>query len=101
MRARRPYRDRDDVEVEILDALVDRHQVGMTIFELRSRVDVNIETLEPALANLRDDDLIIVEYGEDRSLIRPADRVVPDPDSEDENGRIGLVIDKILNRFRR
>ena len=101
MVARRPYRERDEVEVEILDALVDRHQIGMTIFELRSRVDVNIETLEPALANLREDELIIVEYGEDRSLIRPADRVVPDPESESDEGLIGKLIQKLLKRLGR
>lgn len=95
MGARRKYRDRDDVEVEILDALVDRHEVGMTVFEIRSRVDVDIETLEPALANLRDDGLITIDYGEDRSVIRPDERVIPDDRVDPEHDGVGWLFRRI------
>ena len=102
MPARSEYRDRDDVEVAILDALVDRQESGMTIFELRSRVDVDIETLEPALANLREDGLITIDYGESRSVIRPKERVVPaDPNEEPGDGPGGWVWRRIRERLGR
>lgn len=82
--SRRGYENREDVEVAILDALLERPNAGMSIFALRSRVDYDIETLEPALANLRDDALIKVEYDEERSVIRPADAVIPAPDEPTE-----------------
>lgn len=101
MGVRREFQDRDAVEVRILEALVDRQEVGMTVFELRSRVDVDIETLEPALANLRDDGLITVDYGEDRSVIRPADRVIrDDPDADDGSGS-GWVLEGIRSLLGR
>lgn len=102
MGVRRKYRDRDDVEVAILDALVDRQEAGMTVFELRSRVDADIETLEPALNSLRDDGLITVDYGEDRSIIRPEDRVLPTDDQpHDDHGlfkRLGRGLKRRLGR---
>ncbi len=85
MPARREFRGRDEVEVAVLDALVDRRQTGMTVFELRSHVDEDIETLEQALNNLRRDDLITVEYAEERSLIVPVDRVIPEETEDDED----------------
>lgn len=88
----RDYRDRDEEEVTILDALCDRPDSGMTIFELRSRVDVDIETLEPALNNLREDGLIEVDYGEDRSVIRPDDSVMPENDQQSgPDGWVGRI----------
>ena len=101
MCARREFRDRDDVEVEILDALVDRQETGMTVFELRSHVDADIETLEPALANLRRDELITVTYSEDRSVIRPCDHVVPSSDTYNVDGRLMTWLNWVRRRFRR
>lgn len=101
MGARRRYRDRDDVEVDILDALVDRHEVGMTVFELRSRVDVDIETLEPALSNLRADGLITVDYGEDRSVIRPDERVIPEERDHPPDDGVGWLIERLRELFGR
>lgn len=73
----------DEVEDAVLAALVDGPEAGMTVFELRSHVDYDIEALEPALANLREADMITVEYGEDRSVIKPKEHVrenARDPD---------------------
>ena len=84
MRARREYRDRDATEVEVLDALVDRNDEGMTVFELRSHAEININDLEPALESLKADDLIDVDDSGGRTVIKPADRVVPDPDGGDD-----------------
>ena len=82
MRARREYRDRDATEVEVLDALVDRPEDGMTVFELRSHADVSIHDMEDALESLKDDDLIDVDETVDRTVIKPADRVIPDLDDQ-------------------
>ncbi|GAA0309778.1 DUF6432 family protein [Halarchaeum salinum] len=91
MQAKREFRSRDDTEVAVLDALVDRRDGGMTVFELRSRVDVDIDGLEEALADLKRDGLITAESREDRTLIRPADRVVPDPAAGGEDEAQSVV----------
>lgn len=79
MKARREFRGRTDVDVAVLDALVDRSADGMTVFELRSEVEVDIDEIEAALSRLRADDLIQVEEADERTRIFPAERVVPDP----------------------
>ncbi|GAA0475956.1 DUF6432 family protein [Halococcus dombrowskii] len=81
MRAKREFRDRSDVEVAVLDALVDR-QEGLTVFELRSHADTGIDELEDALAALNDDGLIETETEDGRLHITPDERVVPDPDED-------------------
>ncbi|QIB73089.1 GntR family transcriptional regulator [Halogeometricum borinquense] len=97
MRARREFRNRRDVEVSVLDALVDRAEEGMTVFELRAAVDADIDTIEEALSSLKSDGLITVESGEDRVVILPDDRVVPDPGEEPEDEQ--SFIDAIRDRF--
>jgi hypothetical protein len=96
MRAKREYRDRGDVEVAVLDALVDRAEEGMTVFELRAAVDADIDTIEEALSELKADSLINVENARERIRIRPDDRVVPDPEDrqEDEQGILDVVREK-------
>jgi hypothetical protein len=83
MRAKREYRNRDRTEVAVLDALVDRAEEGMNVFELRAAVEVDIDELEEALSTLKRDDLIVVESGNE-TVIKPADRVVPDEPTEGE-----------------
>ncbi|PSQ17630.1 MarR family transcriptional regulator [Halobacteriales archaeon QS_8_69_26] len=83
MRVKPEYRDRDDVQVAVLDALVERGQEGMTLFEIRSRTEVDIDDLEDALAELKAEGLIEVEKNDGRTLFEPADRVIPDPDESD------------------
>lgn len=78
--ARRDDQDRDEVERAILDALVAGPSTGMTLFELRSRVEFDIEALEPALTRLREEELIAVDYAEDRSVIRAAEGVHDESD---------------------
>jgi predicted transcriptional regulator len=80
MRVAQGYRDRDEVELAILQALVDRNEEGMTVFELRTHVAVDIDEIEAALGSLKEDDLIVVENGRGdtgTTTIKPADRVVP------------------------
>ena len=40
MQAKGEYRDREETQVAVLDALVDRTEEGMTVFELRADADV-------------------------------------------------------------
>jgi DNA-binding transcriptional ArsR family regulator len=84
MQAKREYRDRDGTQVAVLDALVDRHEEGTTVFELRSHADVSIDRMEEALAELKSAGLIEVEEEGGTTRIYPDDRVVPDPTEEPE-----------------
>lgn len=101
MASRSSYESRDEVEVQILDALIERAETGMTIFELRTAVDVDIETLEPALNNLRSDNLISIDYSEERSLIHPVDRIIPDDTNQsNEVDDSWWIFRRIRERFR-
>ncbi|MFC7097822.1 DUF6432 family protein [Halobaculum marinum] len=79
MRVPPEFRDRDDTEVAVLDALVARADDGMTVLELRSGVDATIDDVESALSSLKAAGLIDVEQANGRVRIYPDDRVVPDP----------------------
>lgn len=83
MRAKSEFRDRDEDQVAVLDALVDRGREGMTLFELRSIAEVDIDELESALADLKGAGLIDVEHEGERTVFKPAERVIPDPDEDD------------------
>jgi hypothetical protein len=87
MRVKREFRDREDVEVEVLDALVERGEEGMTVFELRAAVDVDIDGIEEALAGLKEDSLISVDATDaaDRVVIVPDERVIPEPEDIEED----------------
>ncbi|MES3160902.1 MAG: DUF6432 family protein [Halorubrum sp.] len=97
MAAKPEYRDRPDVEVAVLDALVDRGDEGMTVLELRAAVDADIDAIEDALSALKSDSLITVE-SDDRVRVYPHDRVVPDPTVNDEEST-GGVVDVIRDRL--
>ena len=85
MRAKREFRDREPTEVAVLDALVNRTDDGMTVFELRAAVAAEIDALEDALAQLKDDELIVVDATGGRTVIKPAERVIPDEPVDDED----------------
>jgi len=97
MKAKREYRGREEVEVAVLDALVDRNDDGMTVFEIRSEVDASIDDLEAALGNLKDDGLIDATSGDHRTLITPDDRVVPDPDDREDDDP--SFVDRVIDRL--
>jgi hypothetical protein len=97
MKAKREYRNREEVEVAVLDALVDRNDEGMTVFEIRSHVEADIDELETALASLKEDGLIDANEGDHRTLITPDERVVPDPDDRDEEDP--SFVDRIIERL--
>ena len=87
MRAKPAYRDRDGTEVAVLDALADPPEDGMTVFELRTHVDEDIDTLEDALGSLKADGLIDASENGQRTVIVPDEDVVG-PDAPDEGGSI-------------
>jgi hypothetical protein len=97
MGAKREFRDRDDHEVAVLDALVDRGEEGMTVLELRAAVDADIDAIEDSLAALKRDDLIAVEEHGGRVVILPDDRVVPDDEPGSDADR--SVLDELRDRF--
>jgi len=98
MQAKREFRNREQTEVAVLDALVDRNSEGMSVFELRSHADAGIDELETALSRLKDDNLISAEQTDNRTVIRVNERVIPDtePTQQDPDlfdrlrDRIGL-----------
>ena len=96
MKAKREYRNREAVEVAVLDALVDRNGEGMTVFEIRSRVDASIDEIEAALGDLKDDGLISVSRDDTPVVILPDERVIPDPDTEEDEPSL---IDRIRERL--
>ncbi len=99
MAAKPEYRDRPDVQVALLDALVDRGDEGMTVLELRAAVDADIDAIEDALAELKADALITVETkANERVRVYPHDRVVPDPEADGESPPRGMV-DAIRDRL--
>lgn len=91
MEAKREYRERDETEVAVLDALVDRTEGGMTVFELRAAVEAEIDELETALAELKAAGLITVENDDEPMRIYPDDRVVPEFDGDDTSDRISII----------
>lgn len=95
MRARREFRNRDDVQVAVLDALVDRHGEGMTVFELRSHVDADIDEIEAALSELKADGLITAENQNGRTRLQAAERVIPQGDEETDDSFLDAIRRKI------
>lgn len=84
MRAKPEYRNRDETEVAVLDALADRNGDGMTVFEIRAMVEKDIDSIEDALAELKADRLIQVEKNEGRTLITVEQRVIGPNGGEDD-----------------
>jgi predicted transcriptional regulator len=96
MRAKEEYRDRDETQVAILDALADRHTAGMTVFDLRAMVDEDIDTLESALADLKTDELIEVSKESGRTVIIPKDHVIGNGETPDDESDF---FEEIRRRF--
>jgi DNA-binding transcriptional ArsR family regulator len=78
MRVPPEFRDREETQVAVLNALVGRADDGMTVLELRSGVDATIDEVEDALSALKSAGLIEVEQVDGVVRIYPDDRVVPD-----------------------
>jgi len=79
----------------VLDALVDRGREGMTVLEVRSRAAIDIDQVERALAALKEDGLIEVEQESGQTVIRPVERVIPDPELEGDEDLVDRVRDRL------
>lgn len=95
MRAKPAHRDREETEVAVLDALADRQQDGMTVFELRSHVDVDIDRLEDALAELKADGLIEATQEGERTVILPNESAVGPVADDEQPG----IVDQLKRRL--
>lgn len=96
MEAKPEYRDRDETDVEVLDALADRHEDGMTVFELRAKVEEDIDTLEESLGRLKEDYLIDVSKEGDSAVIVPQNHVLtPAQNGADEEHVIERIRDRL------
>jgi ribosome assembly protein YihI (activator of Der GTPase) len=90
-------RDREaDEETEIIDALVDRGEEGMTVLELRAFVDADIDAIEDGLTELKRDGLIEVEQSDEGPVIRPDERLIPEVTDDDDGGSL---LDAIRDRL--
>jgi hypothetical protein len=69
----------DDVADDVLDALAAGSEDGLTVFELRTHVDADIDAIERALADLKQTDRIVVDDDGDRTTIHPAEGADRDP----------------------
>jgi DNA-binding MarR family transcriptional regulator len=83
MKLDRDHRDRDETEVAVLEALADRGEEGMTLFELRSVLGVDIDGLETALSGLQDSGLVTVEQDDSRVVFVVEAAAVADETDED------------------
>lgn len=95
MRAKPAYRDRDETEVAVLDALADWNGEGMTVFELRAVVDEDIDTIEAALAELKADELIEATHDDGQTVITVDERVIGPGRPENNEG----FFEKLRRRF--
>jgi DNA-binding transcriptional ArsR family regulator len=96
MGAKPEYRDRPAVEVDVLDALVDHAEAGMTVLELRAVVDSDIDSIETALSTLKDDGLITVDERDGTVRIQPADHVIDtDPVPDDDQSLVEVLRDRL------
>lgn len=83
MRLRQEHRDRVKTEVAVLQALADRHEDGMTLFELRSMVNTDIDGLERALSGLQHSGLVTVDEDGNRTVFLIASSAI-EPEHEPE-----------------
>jgi hypothetical protein len=92
----RATRDRDtDEETEIVNALVDRGEEGMTVLELRAFVDSDIDTIEEGLTELKRDGLIHVEQSDEGHVIKPAERLMPEDDEDHDDSILDAIRDRL------
>jgi DNA-binding transcriptional ArsR family regulator len=95
MQAKREFRDRTDEQVAVLDALVERHEEGLTVLELRSSVDIDIDRIEAALGELQSAGLIHVEEQSGATRIYPAEKVVPTAEGDEEPSLVDAIREKL------
>ncbi|MFB6228761.1 MAG: DUF6432 family protein [Halobacteriales archaeon] len=89
-------RDRKtDEETEIVDALVNRGEEGMTVLELRAFVDSDIDAIEEGLTELKRDGLIEVERTDEGHVIKPDERLMPEEDDDDDDSFLDAIRERL------
>jgi len=91
MPAKAEFRDRDGTQVAVLDALVGHADEGLTVLDLRARVDADIDAIEAALESLKAENLIRTDREDGRLRIYPDDRVLPEENEEEEPTLFGRL----------
>lgn len=81
---------------EILEALIERTEDGMTLFEIRNQVEADIDAIEASLERLKARDLIETDVSEDRVTIRPAPGATGAIEVGDDGGS---VLERIRERL--
>lgn len=95
MQVKQQYLNRDDREVDVLEALAERTDEGMTVFEIRTRVNLDIDQLETVLANLNRDNLIETIDEENRTRVLVVEDVL-EQTTQNENESF---VDRIREKF--
>jgi hypothetical protein len=88
--------NRTPTETAVLDALVEREGEGMTVFELRTWVDADIDELEATLEDLDRDGCIDVDASGDRTRILPTDAAVATREQADDRSLLDRVREWLL-----
>jgi hypothetical protein len=88
--------NRTPTETAVLDALVEREGEGMTVFELRTWVDADIDELEATLEELDRDGCIDVDASGDRTRILPTDAAVAAREEADDRALLERVREWLL-----
>ncbi len=79
----------------VLEALRNRAEEGMTIFELRNRVAADIDTIERALERCKQRGLIETDVDGDRLIIRPTDAGIDAVTEASESGLVDRIRDRL------
>ncbi|MFB6118074.1 DUF6432 family protein [Halosegnis sp.] len=95
MQAKREFRDREETQVAVLDALVDKQAEGLTVFELRAAVDARIDDIEEALAALQAAGLIRVEQAGETTRIYPDEQVIPEGDDRPDPSLVDAIRERL------
>jgi hypothetical protein len=91
-----PGPDRGPTERAVIDALVEREGEGMTVFELRSRVDADIDELEDTLAHLDREGCIDVDATGDRTRILATEAALAARENESDRSLYERVRELLL-----
>lgn len=91
-----PAPDQGRTERAVIDALVEREGEGMTVFELRSRVDADIDELETTLADLDREGCIDVDATGDRTRILATEAALAAREEESDRSLYERVREYLL-----
>ncbi|MFW6448654.1 MAG: DUF6432 family protein [Halobacteriota archaeon] len=85
----------DDVDRAVLEALRNRAEDGMTVFELRNRVTADIDRIEEALERCKEAGLIEADRDGDRLVLYPTEAGLRAVDEADSDGLVDRLRDRL------